>query len=90
MRVGTLGEFVISANAILQGIRWVGVFKIHQTDPSFLTTSGFSDEMHTDCTFDSREEAIEAAFAEGEEVVKSQRPAISRVPGQRLAPTAKP
>lgn len=76
MRVGTLGEFVISANAIRQGIRWIGVFKIHQTDPSFLTTSGFSDEIHTDSTFASREEAIEAAFSEGEGVAKSQRRAV--------------
>lgn len=90
MRVGTLGEFVISANAFQQGVRWVGVFKIHQTDPSFLTTSGFSDEMHTDDTFATREEAIEAAFAEGEAAVKSQRPVAPRVPGQRLTPATKP
>lgn len=90
MRVGTLGEFVISANAIQQGIRWVGVFKIHRTDPSFLTTSGFSDETHTDGTFDSREEAVEAAFAEAEQVVKSQQMATSRVSGKRITPAAKP
>jgi len=82
MRVGTLGQFVISANAIRQGIRWIGVFKIHQTDPSYLTTSGFSDEMHTDSTFASKEEAIDAAFVEGEEVVKSQRPTVRGGPNK--------
>jgi hypothetical protein len=65
MRVGTWGRFVITARAAQQGTRWVGEFKIRRTDESLFTTVDFQDTTRSDATFESREEAEDAAFSEG-------------------------
>ncbi len=69
MRNGTFGEYVVSADAIRQGTMWVGFYRVRRYDESFLTSSAFLNETHTESTYSTREEAENAAFRDGQEHV---------------------
>jgi len=72
VKVGRLGEFIISARAVAQGTRFAGVFRITRPQPDWTVTLPFQEQDELDATFETREEAIEAAYAFAESLVKSR------------------
>jgi hypothetical protein len=72
MRIGTFGEYVVSADAIRQGTMWTGFYRVRKYDQSFLTSSAFLNETHTEDTYPTREEAENAAFRDGQDFALSR------------------
>jgi hypothetical protein len=79
MRVGTFDRFTVISRAFVQGTRWGCAFKIRKTDPSFSVTTDFQDESFCEQTFESREEAEDFSFRQGEasirQLLEQPRPA---------------
>jgi hypothetical protein len=67
-----MGEFIISARAVAQGTRFAGVFRITRPQQDWTVTLPFQEQDELDETFETREEAIEAAYAYAESMVKSR------------------
>ena len=59
MKVGRMGEFIISARAVAQGTRFAGVFRITRPQQDWTVTLPFQEQDELEETFDTREEAIE-------------------------------
>jgi hypothetical protein len=72
VKVGRLGEFMISARAIPQGTRWAGIFRITRPNQDWTVTLPFQEEEHLELTYGSRESAIEAAFSYAEDLIRSR------------------
>ncbi len=70
MKVARVGDFIISARAVPQGTRFAGVFRITRPQPDWTVTLPFQEQDEMDDTYETREEAIDAAFNYAEALVK--------------------
>jgi len=65
--VATLfGDYLIVARAAQAGTRWAGYFKINQFAEDGTRSMVFEDEEQLETTFETRQEALEAARTEAE------------------------
>lgn len=72
MRVGRFGEFMISARAVAQGTRWAGIFRITRPNQDWTVTLPFQEEEQLEETFDSRDEAVDAAYEHAESILRAR------------------
>jgi len=72
VKVGRLGEYMISARAIPQGTRWAGIFRITRPNQDWTVTLPFQEEEHLELTYGSRQAAIDAAFAHAEDLIRNR------------------
>jgi hypothetical protein len=72
MKVGRIGEFVISARSAAQGSRYAGIFRITRPENDWTVTLPFQEEEHLEGTFESPEAAIEAAYQYAEGLLRSR------------------
>jgi hypothetical protein len=72
VKVGRMGEFIISARAVVQGTRFTGVFRITRPQQDWTVTLPFQEQDETDDTYETREEAIDAAYAIAQALVKGR------------------
>jgi hypothetical protein len=72
VKVGRVGEFIISARAVVQGTRFTGVFRITRPQQDWTVTLPFQEQDETDDTYETRDEAIDAAYAIAEALVKGR------------------
>ncbi len=68
--VATLfGDYLIVARAAPAGTRWAGFYKINQFADDGTRSMVFEDEEELETTFESRQEALEAARVEAEAAI---------------------
>ncbi len=72
MKVARIGEFIISARAVPQGTRYSGVFRITRPQQDWTVTLPFQEQDELDDTFETREEAIDAAFSFAENLLRNR------------------
>jgi hypothetical protein len=78
MKVGRVGNFMISARASPQGSRWAGIFRITRPEADWTVTLPFQEEEHIEATFETREAAIDAAYRHAERLLRSREKASKR------------
>lgn len=72
MKVGRIGNFMISARAAAQGSRWAGIFRITRPESDWTVTLPFQEEEHLEATFETREAAIDAAYRHAETLLRNR------------------
>jgi hypothetical protein len=78
MKIGRVGDFMISARASAQGSRWAGIFRITRPESDWTVTLPFQEEEHLEHTFETPEAAIEAAYRHAETLLRSRDKATKR------------
>lgn len=69
---------MISARAIQQGSLWSGIFRITRPNQDWTVTLPFQEEEQIDETYATRDEAVEAAFAFAETLLRSREKSTKR------------
>jgi len=69
---------MISARAIQQGSLWSGIFRITRPNQDWTVTLPFQEEEQIDETYATRDEAVEAAFAFAETLLRSREKSKKR------------
>jgi len=78
LRVGRVGNFMISARAAPQGSRWAGIFRITRPETDWTVTLPFQEEEHLEATFETRAAAVDAAYLHAETLIRSREKAAKR------------
>ncbi len=63
------GDYLIVARAAAVGTRWAGFYKINQFADDGTRSMVFEDETELELTFESRQEALDAARAAAEQEI---------------------
>jgi hypothetical protein len=69
---------MISARAAAQGSRWAGIFRITRPESDWTVTLPFQEEEHLETTYETREEAIDAAYVYAESLLRSREKTSKR------------
>lgn len=69
---------MISARAIQQGSLWSGIFRITRPNQDWTVTLPFQEEEQIESTYPTRDEAIEAAYAFAEGLLRSREKSSKR------------
>jgi len=69
---------MISARAIQQGSLWSGIFRITRPNQDWTVSLPFQEEEQIDETYATRDEAVEAAFAFAETLLRSREKSKKR------------